>query len=139
MGHDNISTIDIYNYIYGGVESFSISERLNRLILSITTGAGLSLCGAILQRLLHNPLASPEVLGVSSISFFVVVVAFVFFPFSLNSYTMIFAGIFGALIGLMIVSCVLIYKNLSTSAIILVGISLLAIFSALTDILIVFF
>ena len=138
MGHDNISTIDIYNYIYGGVESFSISERLNRLILSITTGAGLSLCGAILQRLLHNPLASPEVLGVSSISFFVVVVAFVFFPFSLNSYTMIFAGIFGALIGLMIISCVLIYKNLSTSAIILVGISLLAIFSALTDILIVF-
>ena len=138
LGHDNISPTDIYNYIFVGVESFSISERLNRLMLSITTGASLSLCGAILQRLLHNPLASPEVLGVSSISFFVVVVAFVLFPFSLNSYIMIFVGIFGALIGLMIISCALIYKNLSTGAIILVGISLLAIFSALTDILIVF-
>lgn len=39
--------------------------RLPRLIAAISAGAALGLAGAILQRLTMNPLASPEVLGVS--------------------------------------------------------------------------
>ncbi len=40
--------------------------RLPRALLAAICGAGLSLCGAILQSLLRNPLADPFVLGVSS-------------------------------------------------------------------------
>lgn len=39
--------------------------RLPRLIAAASAGAALALAGAILQRLTANPLASPEVLGVS--------------------------------------------------------------------------
>ncbi|WBU53943.1 Fe(3+)-hydroxamate ABC transporter permease FhuB [Paracoccus sp. SCSIO 75233] len=42
-----------------------LSMRLPRLIAAISAGAALGLAGAILQRLTANPLASPEVLGVS--------------------------------------------------------------------------
>ncbi|MGE2733179.1 FecCD family ABC transporter permease [Mycolicibacterium vaccae] len=40
--------------------------RLPRAVLAAICGAGLALCGAILQSLLRNPLADPFVLGVSS-------------------------------------------------------------------------
>lgn len=40
--------------------------RLPRVLLAAVCGAGLALCGAILQSLLRNPLADPFVLGVSS-------------------------------------------------------------------------
>lgn len=40
--------------------------RLNRALVASLCGAGLALCGAILQSLLRNPLAEPYVLGVSA-------------------------------------------------------------------------
>lgn len=39
--------------------------RLARVALALTVGAGLALSGAVLQGVLHNPLADPYVLGVS--------------------------------------------------------------------------
>ncbi|MEH3033182.1 MAG: iron chelate uptake ABC transporter family permease subunit [Aeromicrobium erythreum] len=40
--------------------------RLPRAVLAAACGAGLALCGVVLQSLLRNPLADPFVLGVSS-------------------------------------------------------------------------
>ncbi len=40
--------------------------RLPRCLLAAAVGAGLALCGAIMQSLLRNPLADPFVLGISS-------------------------------------------------------------------------
>lgn len=40
--------------------------RLPRLVLGLTVGAVLGLCGAALQALLRNPLADPGIIGVSS-------------------------------------------------------------------------
>ncbi|TAV49417.1 iron ABC transporter permease [Rhizobium leguminosarum] len=40
--------------------------RLSRALVAATAGASLSLCGAILQALLRNPLAEPYVLGISA-------------------------------------------------------------------------
>ncbi|MFD4369754.1 FecCD family ABC transporter permease [Rhodococcus sp. NPDC058521] len=40
--------------------------RLPRTLLAAVCGAGLALCGAIMQSLLRNPLADPYVLGISS-------------------------------------------------------------------------
>jgi iron complex transport system permease protein len=41
-------------------------ERLPRALVAAASGAGLGICGVILQSLLRNPLADPYVLGVSS-------------------------------------------------------------------------
>ncbi|MDF0659625.1 MULTISPECIES: iron ABC transporter permease [unclassified Rhizobium] len=40
--------------------------RLSRALVAASAGASLSLCGAVLQALLRNPLAEPYVLGISS-------------------------------------------------------------------------
>lgn len=40
--------------------------RLPRTLLAAVCGAGLAVCGAVMQSLLRNPLADPFVLGVSS-------------------------------------------------------------------------
>lgn len=47
-------------------ESVVWSLRLSRALVAALCGAGLALCGAILQALLRNPLAEPFVLGVSA-------------------------------------------------------------------------
>lgn len=41
-------------------------ERIPRAIVAACCGAGLSLCGVVMQSLLRNPLADPYLLGVSS-------------------------------------------------------------------------
>jgi len=40
--------------------------RLTRIVLAIFAGAGLGVCGVVLQAILKNPLAEPYLLGVSS-------------------------------------------------------------------------
>lgn len=40
--------------------------RMPRVLVAAIAGAGLSLCGVIMQSLLRNPLAEPYLLGVSS-------------------------------------------------------------------------
>lgn len=40
--------------------------RLPRIILAIAVGIGLSVCGAVMQAIVKNPLADPYILGISS-------------------------------------------------------------------------
>lgn len=47
-------------------ESIIRDYRLSRALVAACCGAGLALCGAILQALLRNPLAEPYVLGISA-------------------------------------------------------------------------
>lgn len=50
----------------GGDSAFIIGMlRFPRLVLALLAGAGLSLAGAVLQGLIRNPLASPDVLGMT--------------------------------------------------------------------------
>lgn len=57
----------------GGAEGFTLQEeavvwsiRLPRLLLAALTGAGLGMAGAALQGVFRNPLADPQLIGVSS-------------------------------------------------------------------------
>ena len=47
-------------------ESVVWNLRLSRALVAALAGAGLALCGAVLQALLRNPLAEPFVLGISA-------------------------------------------------------------------------
>ena len=42
-----------------------LDERLPRLLVILCTGASLAVAGAVMQALFHNPLASPNILGIS--------------------------------------------------------------------------
>lgn len=53
-------------FFRGGDSAFVIGMlRLPRLTLALLAGAGLSLAGTVLQGLIRNPLASPDVLGMT--------------------------------------------------------------------------
>jgi len=59
--------------------------RWPRLLTAFSAGIGLALAGTLLQRLINNPLASPDILGVSSGATFALVLASLFFGQSMLS------------------------------------------------------
>ena len=65
MGMQEISP----SSLFGGNESHSRilwDLRIPRVLLAWISGATLALCGLIFQALFRNPLASPDMLGVST-------------------------------------------------------------------------
>lgn len=74
-----------------------LDERLPRLIVLISTGAALSVAGAVMQSLFHNPLASPSVLGISSGGCLCVVIIFILGWRSPYPYTLPLAACIGSL------------------------------------------
>ena len=50
----------------GGVHDVVWLIRLPRLVLAAATGAGLGVCGAVMQAMVQNTMADPYILGVSS-------------------------------------------------------------------------
>ncbi len=53
-------------YADGAIHDVIWLIRLPRLVLAVAVGAGLAVCGAVMQAVVKNPMASPYTLGVSS-------------------------------------------------------------------------
>nr|WP_252894464.1 iron ABC transporter permease [Veillonella denticariosi] len=106
--------------------------RLPRLIYSILTGIGLSLVGLLMQTVTRNALADPYVLGVSSGAstgaVFAIIIGGV--PLLGQYNTPIFAALGAALSILLVLLCV--GKSNSPVKLILIGMGMTGIFSALT-------
>ncbi|WP_328723332.1 iron chelate uptake ABC transporter family permease subunit [Streptomyces sp. NBC_00247] len=77
IGPARISVADVWSVVaahlgLGGTELSPIRDgivwdlRMPRTLLAAVCGAGLAVCGTVMQSLLRNPLADPFVLGVSS-------------------------------------------------------------------------
>lgn len=71
VGQYNISLDEILSLILNRevdslTKSVFFNLRLPRSLMALLAGLGLSLAGAIYQIIFHNPLASPDIIGVSS-------------------------------------------------------------------------
>jgi iron complex transport system permease protein len=80
LGQVNIKVSDTYKIIFGKLihndeiyNSFSKAMiaivwnmRLPRVLLGLLAGAGLALCGCVMQATVNNPISEPYILGVSS-------------------------------------------------------------------------
>lgn len=77
--------------------------RLPRVVLALMVGGSLAICGATMQGLFRNPLASPEVLGVSSGASLGAVCAIFFALPSLFSFALPLCAFWGAVVTLFIV------------------------------------
>ena len=106
--------------------------RLPRLIYSVLTGIGLSLVGLLMQTVTRNALADPYVLSVSSGASTGAVFAIIMggLPFLGQYNTPIFAALGAALSIIMVLLCV--GKSNSPVKLILIGMGMTGIFSALT-------
>ena len=106
--------------------------RLPRLIYSVLTGIGLSLVGLLMQTVTRNALADPYVLGVSSGANTGAVFAIIMggLPFLGQYNTPIFAALGAALSIILVLLCV--GKSNSPVKLILIGMGMTGVFSALT-------
>jgi len=88
-----------------GIDRLVVRElRLPRLILALLAGAALGLSGAILQVVLRNPLASPDLLGVSagaSLAMAIVLLLNVPVLFVLHPFVALAGGLGGGLLVLL--------------------------------------
>lgn len=113
--------------------------RLPRVILGGICGAGLALCGVLMQCVTKNPIAEPYILGISSGASCGAVAVIVLGGISTLGISSITAGAF---VG-SILSGVLVFaigtqmgKTTSTTRLVLSGMAISTIFSALTNLLI---
>ena len=113
-------------------DTIIIDIRLPRLIYSVLTGIGLSLVGLLMQTVTRNALADPYVLGVSSGASTGAVFAIIMggLPFLGQYNTPIFAALGAALSIIMVLLCV--GKSNSPVKLILIGMGMTGVFSALT-------
>lgn len=107
-------------------------SRMPQAVLAAVCGAGLAVCGAVLQSLLRNPLADPYVLGISS-GASVGAVSVVLLGFGAGAIGMAggaFVGAAGAFALVLVLSWL---AGGTTDRVLLAGIAVTQLFSALTS------
>ncbi len=116
------------------------SIRLPRLLAALILGGALSVSGYLLQTFFHNPIAGPFVLGVSSGAKLTVCIAMILFftgGRATNSATLILAAFVGSMLSMGFV-LVISQKVRQMSMLVVCGVMIGYICSALTDFLVTF-
>ena len=114
-------------------QSVIIEIRLPRALLGALVGAALAASGATFQSLFHNPLVSPGILGVTAGAGFGAALSIV--TFNSTEYTYAFAFLFGALAVIFSYVVGRIYDTTTSITLVLGGVIVSAIFSALLSML----
>ncbi|WP_082305831.1 MULTISPECIES: iron ABC transporter permease [unclassified Pseudoalteromonas] len=133
LASTNISPFDLSQ-----IESVIVYElRLPKILTAVLVGACLALSGHLFQILLSNPLAEPGLLGVSSLSSLFIITGAVLFGYLNIKYDVFFlvsCSSLGALIAVTIIlKLAKVLGQYSSAALILSGISLTTLISALTS------
>nr|WP_298965002.1 iron ABC transporter permease [uncultured Halomonas sp.] len=115
--------------------------RLPRIVLAILVGAALAMAGAILQSIVRNPLASPDVVGITSGAALAAMLYLTLLSTSLNTLLSIHwlpaAAMLGALVSALLVASLAWKNGISPSRVVVVGVGLAAAMGAGTTLLIV--
>lgn len=114
-----------------------LNVRIPRTIVAMFVGIGLSLSGSVLQGIMRNPLASPNIIGVSSGGGFFAYIILIVFPQYL--YLVPIGAFFGALLASLFIYGLAWRDGVLTNRLILAGVAVSSIFSAGTNSLMTFF
>lgn len=105
-----------------------VDFRLPRTLSAAATGIMLATAGVLLQTLTRNPMASPEVLGISSGSAIGVVLSFIFLP-SFGYIGIVLSGLLGAFIVLSLI--LWLARRINPGYLLLVGVAIAALMGGL--------
>jgi iron complex transport system permease protein len=142
MGEQFINPWKTLNILFGNGADFEQmivqSFRMPRIIISILVGISLAVAGTMLQAILRNPLASPDVTGITGGASVAVVLFLAFFSNESNALTVSIHWMpLSAFIGAAVMAFLLYrlaWKNgLSPFRLVLIGIGLWALTKALTN------
>jgi iron complex transport system permease protein len=146
-GSADISVVDVYTtiiarFLPGHIETTWFSDtivwglRLHRILLAIVGGIGLAVAGAVMQGILKNPLASPFTLGIASAAGFGAALAIVMGAgFVGGEYLIIGNAFIFTLLASMSVYGLAKYKGITPETMVLAGIAIMYLFSAMTSFL----
>lgn len=124
---------------YGGDAAFVIGTlRLPRLVLAILAGAGLGVAGAVLQGVIRNPLASPDVLGMTGGASVAAVAFITFAGGDVSIHWLPVAAMFGAALVSGIIYALAWKNGVSPLRLVLIGTGISAGASSLTLLLLSF-
>ncbi|MFD2176123.1 Fe(3+)-hydroxamate ABC transporter permease FhuB [Veronia pacifica] len=110
-------------------DDFAWSIRWPRIVTALSAGAGLAAAGVILQRLVYNPLASPDILGVSAGAVLALVLGNLLFGISVHEISP-WIALVGSILVLVFLLLLGRKHQYSPSMLILSGISLAAMLDA---------
>lgn len=144
MGDMAISPLNVIQVFFGGgsdmerlvVQSF----RLPRIIVALMVGVGLAVAGGLLQGMIRNPLASPDIIGITGGASVAVVGFLAYFSDENNALTVSIKWMpVSAFIGATIIAFLvyfLSWKNgVSPVRLVLIGIGISAMMQALTTLM----
>ncbi len=110
--------------------------RLPRTLAALLTGAALAVSGVVIQTVLHNPLAAPNIIGVNAGAGFAVALGTVFFPGAAVFYPgLSFAG---AMLAVILVLGISQLTGAARITLVLGGVMISSLFGALIDTLLAF-
>lgn len=112
------------------VDSYLLKIRYPRILLAMSCGIMLAVSGVLLQRLTLNPMASPELLGISSGTALGVMSAVLVFNIALGSFIFFMTGITTALLTLIFILWLNHKNGMNPQQIVLTGLALVALSGA---------
>ncbi len=145
LGSYEISFTEVYSIIFHCMfnnaetyEQYTVWElRLPRILLAILAGAGLGIAGTMMQGILRNPLAEPYTMGIASgagfgASLVIILGVGAEYAGGYSRYALIASSFIFALVPAVVVLAIVLHRKPSPGVLVLAGISMLYIFSALT-------
>lgn len=144
VGSYDMSLADVYRIIAQGImnpgdttaDLVIWNVRLPRVCMGVLAGAGLGICGAVLQAILRNPLASPFTLGITSAATFGASLAIILgIGVFGGSYIVVINAFIFTIIASFAIYALAFTKKFTPGAIIMAGIAISYLFGALTSFL----
>ncbi|MBM7663176.1 iron complex transport system permease protein [Bacillus mesophilus] len=141
LGSTFINPITVILHLFGygsGEHDFTLNTlRLPRTILAFLVGAALGVSGLILQGIIRNPLASPDIIGVTGGASVGAVIFIVYFTGTISVVWLPLAAFLGAAIVTAIIYVLSWKKGVTPIRLVLVGIGIAAAMKAFTMLMLV--
>ncbi len=141
MGEMNISPIEVVKVLLGiggEQETLIVQEfRLPRIVVGFLVGAALAVAGAILQGLVRNPLAAPDILGITG-GASITAVAYLLFFETMSIKWLPGAAFTGATLVSLLLYALAWKKGVTPLRLVMIGVGLKIVTSAMVTLLITF-
>ncbi|MBX2824952.1 MAG: iron ABC transporter permease [Gammaproteobacteria bacterium] len=138
IGSESLSLLQALNDLRSGEDSLAavvlLQIRLPRAAIALVVGASLGLCGAAMQGLLRNPLASPGLIGSASGAALFAILVLYFGLADAGFFVLPVAGMTGALLATALVYA-LAGRDASVTTLILAGVAINALATACMSLL----
>ena len=143
VGAAQLSFMEVLQTLYFGQDyqqgtfDFIVNQyRLPRLFLAIGVGAGLGLSGALVQGVIRNPLASPDLMGISTGAGLAATSLLLFYPDAPLFYLPL-AALSGGILAATVVMTAAFYSRPTPARLALIGIAISAFLASSIDFLLI--